>query len=190
MMSRVILTYRKDTKKYTHPNKEGRIMMRRKTNILLLLFLASLFVAGPTLGDDLFIYPNKGQTKQQQEKDKYECYIWAKQQTGFDPMAQPTATASPPAQEAKQGGVVRGAARGALLGVAVGAIAGDAGMGAAIGAAGGGLFGGMRRRDQQRREEAAQEQWTNQQAANYQQNRSNYNRAFSSCMEGRGYTVK
>jgi hypothetical protein len=144
MMSRVILTYRKDTKKYTHPNKEGRIMMRRKTNILLLLFLASLFVAGPTLGDDLFIYPNKGQTKQQQEKDKYECYIWAKQQTGFDPMAQPTATASPPAQEAKQ----------------------------------------------QRREEAAQEQWTNQQAANYQQNRSNYNRAFSSCMEGRGYTVK
>jgi len=158
--------------------------------ILLLLFMASLLIVSPTFGDDVFIYPNKGQTKKQQDKDKYECYDWAKQQTGFDPMAQPTATASPPAQEAKQGGVVKGAARGALLGVAVGAIAGDAGKGAAIGAAGGGLLGGMRRRDQQSREEAEQEQWASKQAANYEQNRSKYNRAFSSCMEGRGYTVK
>jgi hypothetical protein len=165
-------------------------MLRRKIQILLLLFMASLLIVSPTLGDDVFIYPNKGQTKQQQDKDKYECYGWAKQQTGFDPMAQPTATAPPLAQEAKQGGVVKGAARGALVGVAVGAIAGDAGKGAAIGAAGGGLFGGMRRRDQQSREEANREQWANQQAANYEQNRSKYNRAFSSCMEGRGYTVK
>ena len=164
--------------------------MRRKMQILVLLFMASLLLTGPTFGDDVFIYPNKGQTKQQQDKDKYECYDWAKQQTGFDPMAQPKATAPPPAQEAKQGGVVRGAARGALAGVAIGAIAGDAGKGAAIGAAGGGLFGGMRRKDQQRQQEQAEQQWAQQQAANYQQNRSNYNRAFSSCMEGRGYTVK
>ena len=164
--------------------------MRMMTKILLLLFIASLLLAGPTLGDDVFIYPNKGQTKQQQDKDKYECYDWAKQQTGFDPMAQPKATAPPPAQEAKQGGVVKGAARGALVGVAVGAIAGDAGKGAAIGAAGGGLFGGMRRKDQQRQQEQAEQQWAQQQADNYEQNRSKYNRAFSSCMEGRGYTVK
>jgi flagellar biosynthesis/type III secretory pathway protein FliH len=164
--------------------------MRSKTKILVLLFMASLLLTGPTFGDDVFIYPNKGQTKKQQDKDKYECYDWAKQQTGFDPMAQPKATAPPPAQEAQQGGVVKGAARGALVGVAVGAIAGDAGKGAAIGAAGGGLFGGMRRRDQQSREEAEREQWANQQAANYEQNRSKYNRAFGSCMEGRGYTVK
>jgi len=165
-------------------------MMRMMTKILVFLFMASLLFAGPTLGDDLFIYPNKGQSKKQQDKDKYECYDWAKQQTGFDPMAQPTATAPPPAQEAKQGGVVRGAARGALVGVAVGAIAGDAGKGAAIGAAGGGLFGGMKRKDQQRQQEQAEQQWAQQQAANYEQNRSKYNRAFSSCMDGRGYTVK
>jgi hypothetical protein len=164
--------------------------MRMMTKILVLLFMASLLIAGPTLGDDVFIYPNNGQSKQQQDKDKYECYDWAKQQTGFDPMAQPKATAPPPAQEAKQGGVVKGAARGALVGVAVGAIAGDAGKGAAIGAAGGGLFGGMKRKDQQRQQEQAEQQWAQQQAANYQQNRSNYNRAFGSCMEGRGYTVR
>jgi outer membrane lipoprotein SlyB len=138
----------------------------------------------------VFIYPNKGQSQKQQDKDKYECYNWAKQQTGFDPMAQPTATAPPPTQEASRGGVVRGAGRGALVGVAAGAIGGDAGKGAAIGAVAGGLLGGMRRRDQARQEAQAQDQWANQQAANYQHNRSNYNRAFSSCMEGRGYTVK
>jgi len=166
------------------------MMMRRKINILFLLFIAFLLFTGPVFGDDVFIYPNKDQSKQQEDKDKYKCYNWAKQQTGYDPMAQPKTTAPPPAQEAKQGGVVKGAARGALVGVAVGAIAGDAGKGAAIGAAGGGLLGGMRRRDQQGREEAAQEQWANKQAANYEQNRSKYNRAFCSCMEGRGYTVK
>ena len=69
-------------------------------------------------------------------KGKYSTFMNHTSKTGFDPMAQPKATAPPPAQEAKQGGVVRGAARDALVGVAVGAIAGDAGKGAAIGAAG------------------------------------------------------
>jgi len=164
--------------------------MRNKMQILLLLLIASLVFTGPTLGSDVFIYPNKGQSQKQQDKDKYECYGWAKQQTGFDPMAQPTATAPPPPQGAPVGGVVRGAGRGALGGLAIGAIAGDAGKGAAIGAASGALIGGMRRRDQVMRQNQAQQQWANQQAANYEHNRSNYNRAFSSCMEGRGYTVK
>jgi hypothetical protein len=37
----------------------------------------------------VFIYLNKGQGQKQQDNDKYECYGWAKQQTGFDPMVQP-----------------------------------------------------------------------------------------------------
>jgi hypothetical protein len=52
------------------------------------------------------------------------------------------------------------------------------------------LIGGMRRRDQVMRQNQAQQQWVNQQAANYKHNRSIYNRSFSSCMEGRGYSVK
>lgn len=147
-------------------------------------------LSGVAFGQELIIYPNKGQSKQQQEKDQFECYTWAKGQTGFDPMAPPTATAPPPAKEAPQGGVGRGAARGAVAGVAVGAIAGDAGKGAAIGAASGAMIGGMRRRDQVAREEQAQDQWANQQAANYQQGRATYNRAYSACLDGRGYTVK
>jgi hypothetical protein len=166
------------------------MMMRHKKKILLVLFTASLFFAGSALGSDLFIYPTKGQSKQQQDKDKYECYGWAKQQTGFDPTAEPKATAPPPSQESPRGGVGRGAARGALVGVTAGAIAGDAGKGAAIGAASGALVGGMRRRDQVRNEQQAQAQWANEQAANYNRNRDNYNRAFGVCMEGRGYQVK
>jgi hypothetical protein len=50
-------------------------------------------------GQDLIIYPAKGQSQQQMEKDKFDCFSWAKQQSGFDPM-QPPATA--PAPEARR----------------------------------------------------------------------------------------
>ena len=153
-------------------------------------FVIALMTVPPVFAQDPIIYPNKGQSAEQLEKDKFECYTWAKGQTGFDPMQVPTATTAPPGQEAPQGGVVRGAGRGALTGVVVGAIAGDAGKGAAIGAASGALFGGMRRRDQQHQQQQAEQQWAQQETANYANQRNNYNRAYGACLEGRGYTVK
>lgn len=139
---------------------------------------------------DLFVYPIKEQSKEQQEKDKYACYTWAKNETGFDPMETPKATTPPPRAEAPQGGVGRGAFRGAAVGGIAGAIGGDAGRGAGIGAATGALIGGMRRRDQVRRQEAERQQWEQQQVAQYRQKRATYNRAYGACLEGRGYTVK
>ena len=158
--------------------------MNENLRRLFFVFLTLFFFSGPALGADLMIYPNKGQSQQQQEQDQSECYNWAKQQSGFDPMARPTATSPPPASDGAN--PVRGAGRGALAGVAIGAIAGDAGKGAAIGASSGAVIGGAKRRNQ----EAEQQQWADQQAANYEHNRANYNRAFGACMEGRGYTVK
>ena len=38
--------------------------------------------------------------------------------------------------------------------------------------------------------EARHAQWAQQQAANYAKNRDSYNRAYSACLEGKGYTVK
>jgi hypothetical protein len=35
--------------------------------------------------DQLFVYPNKGQSPEQQENDRYECHRVAVQQSGFDP---------------------------------------------------------------------------------------------------------
>lgn len=39
----------------------------------------------PDSQSDLIIYPKNGQSKDQQAVDQYECYGWAKGQTGFDP---------------------------------------------------------------------------------------------------------
>jgi len=131
-----------------------------------------------------FVYPQKGQSQEQQKKDEYECYQWAKQQTGVDPMA-PAPQAAPPAS-APKGGAVRGAAGGAALGAIGGAIAGNAGKGAAIGAGVGAAGGAIRKRRGEQQQAAAQQQ---QQAANQAQP-ATYQRAFGACMEGRGYTVK
>lgn len=39
---------------------------------------------GPS-GEQLYIYPNNGQSPDQQARDRYECHSWASNQTGFDP---------------------------------------------------------------------------------------------------------
>jgi hypothetical protein len=121
--------------------------MKSKTFLYGLIFFAC--IAGQSvLAADLVIYPAQGQSQEQLDKDKYECYSWAKKQTGFDPMAQPTATAPPPPQEASKGGVGRGGARGAAVGAAVGSFDGEAGEGAKKGAAAGAVVGGIRRGQQ------------------------------------------
>ncbi len=149
----------------------------------ILALVAALAIASPVTAQELFIYPAEGQDRDQQDLDEAQCRRFATDQTGFNPQATPQATTAAPQTE---GGAVGGAARGALAGAAIGAIAGDAGKGAAIGAAGGGLMGGMRRRDSRRR----QDQWAQQESANYQNQRNQFNRAFSACLEARGYTVR
>jgi hypothetical protein len=159
-----------------------------------------------------FIYPNKGQSAQQQQKDKNECYEWARQQTGFDPaqelqeqqtaavrarqqsqQAQQTATQQ---IEGTQGKGVVGAVGGAAGGAVIGAIAGNAGKGAAIGSAVGLLAGWHRRRveeiaaeNQQLQTQQQIEAQSAQQLAVSQQKLANYNLAFKTCMQGRGYTL-
>ncbi|OEU59242.1 MAG: hypothetical protein BA870_01745 [Desulfuromonadales bacterium C00003094] len=151
--------------------------------VMVALVSACVALVSVCSAQEPIVYPSKGQGAEQVEKDKYDCYQWARQQTGFDPMQVPVAKTAPPQQK---GGALRGAAGGALLGVAVGAIAGDAGKGAAIGAASGGLVGGARRHESSKE----QEQWAKQESAGYQQQRGQYNRAWGACMEGCGYTVK
>lgn len=148
-----------------------------------LMTLIFVFALSPVAGaQELFVFPNDGQSQDQQDLDTVQCQRSATDRTGFDPMATPRASAPAPQQ---QGGVVGGAARGALLGGAVGAVTGNTRRGLAAGAAGGGVLGGMRRADSNRQ----QEDWARREAANYQRNRDNWNRAFIACMESRGYTV-
>jgi len=160
--------------------------------IKTLVVVGGLIACLPVIlnAQDLMIYPAKGQSDQQQEKDKFECYGFAKKQSGFDPMALPTTSTAPPPKEAQQGGVGRGAVGGGLGGALIGAIAGDTRKGAAIGAVGGGLVGGMRSSEQKQRESHNRQQWEQTESQQYANNRNNYNRAYAACLEGRGYTVR
>ncbi len=43
----------------------------------------------PLAADELFVYPAKGQTEQQQADDRYECHRWGVSQTQYDPTQPP-----------------------------------------------------------------------------------------------------
>jgi len=168
----------------------------KRINGFLIVLLLGAFIAGTAVAQDFMIYPAKGQSQDQMEKDKFECYSWAKGQTGFDPMETPKATAPPPTKQAKSstaGGAVKGGVGGGVVGAGVGAIAGGkkgAKKGAAIGAVSGGAIGGVKSSSQQKQDKQAQKQWEQQQTNQYMQKRDTYNRAYSACLEGKGYTVK
>lgn len=146
------------------------------------LFLVGLGFTGFT-NAGMMIYPAKGQSAEQQQKDEFECHQWAVQQTGYDPTK---AQQSPQQQTTQKGGAVRGAAGGALIGLGIGSLSGNAGKGAAIGAGVGAVGGGARQSRQQQQKEAANQQAQAQQQAQI----DNYNKAKVVCLEGRGYTVK
>ena len=78
------------------------------------VFKFTILLTGLLMGMNLafaqepIIYPAKGQNSQQMEKDKSECYVWAKGQTGFDPSDPADFDASPGAPTGPRGGLQRG----------------------------------------------------------------------------------
>jgi hypothetical protein len=163
--------------------------MMKKVFIFTGLFLATALFAGIALAQDPIIFPAKGQSQEQLEKDKFSCYQWARNETGFDPMQTPTASTPPPQQQARKGGAVRGAAVGAGAGALI-KRSGSRSKGAATGAVVGGVLGGARQSRQNRQDQQARQEWEQQQANEYAAKRNTYNRAFGACIESKGYTVK
>lgn len=167
--------------------------------------------SSPAKSIGLFAYPRNQQNTDQQLKDEGDCYGSAKQQTGIDP--QGPAPAAPNAEEQKaaqqqaaqqagqsapKGGAVKGSAKGAAGGAAIGAIAGDAGTGAAIGATAGAVRGRRQQKKAQKETQQqaaqqtaqAQQQAQAQASAQHQNTLDTFKRAFSACMDARGYSVK
>ncbi len=144
----------------------------------------------PPGNSDVYAYPLRGQPPQQQDRDHYECSIWATQQTGFDPSApgvppqhQVHIVSGPPPGS----GTAAGAITGAILGAA---IAGPwrAPGGALAGAVVGGALGTAA-------EASARQSQTvtvtdQRAAAQIEQRAANYRRAISACLDARGYSVK
>jgi outer membrane lipoprotein SlyB len=143
----------------------------------------------------VYFYPKKGQTTEQQSRDHYECYNWAVQQTGFDP----SQSSIPPERRVK---VVPMPPPGhdtailAIAGAVLGAlIAGPrhAGAGALIGAGSGAVVGAASDVSRQQQARQMEEAYANRDQAldaRYEGQARNFRRAMSACLEGRGYSVQ
>jgi len=153
---------------------------------------------GSPAASTVYVYSSNGQSDEQSDRDRYECHLWAVQQTGFDPSGTQLAphqrlevVAVPPSG----GHAVAGAATGAVLGAVV-AHPGNAGAGVLIGAALGGIVGGATdaARAQQAQEQAQQVRERESardtaRTARLEEQSTNYRRAITACLQGRGYTV-
>jgi hypothetical protein len=149
------------------------------------------------------IYPAKGQNAAQTDGDKFACYDWSRQQSGFDPMPLqaaaplPSTTPAQPQAATAAGNGVSGMVKGAAGGAAVAELThGDTGKGAAVGVLGAGLRERMKQQQQQQQQPSQQAQQQQQQLLQQQQQaaraqqRATFERGFAACMEARGYVVK
>lgn len=144
----------------------------------------------PPINTTVYAYPLHGQSAQQLDQDRYECYVWAKNQTGFDPSAPnlpPSArvqvVSGPPPGTNTAVGAVAGAALGAAL-----APPWQRGFGAVAGALIGGAIGSSADAANAQRN-AQVTGYTNAQIAQVEQQAASYRRALAACLEGRGYSV-
>jgi len=146
--------------------------------------------APPPVNSNVYAYPTRGQTPEQQDRDHYECSIWATQQTGFDP----SAPGVPPQQQVHVvsgpppgSGTAAGAVTGAILGAVIGGPYNGPGP-ALAGAIVGGAIGTAAEQNARQSETYTV---TDQRAlAQIQQKAGNYRRALGACLDARGYSVK
>jgi outer membrane lipoprotein SlyB len=144
---------------------------------------------------NVYFYPKQGQTREQQDRDRYECYLWARSQTGYDPSVLRTDVQSNVRVVAVPG-PGHDAASGAFTGAVIGAVVSrprEAGVGALIGAAAGAVFGAASDASRQKRandEQARLDRAEAQSAARAESNVQSYQRAMKACLSGRGYSVE
>ncbi len=138
----------------------------------------------------VFFYPQRDQTPEQQDRDRYECYNWAVRETGFDPSRRRIPPEQRQAAVPSSGAAaIGGAVVGAVLGAAVSS-PGNAGGGAIVGGVAGGLLGAAAQESANAEAERYNRAQTRRYDRGYGRELSEYRRAMSACLEGRGYSVK
>lgn len=144
---------------------------------------------------NVYFYPLHGQSAAQQDRDRYECYLWARRQTGYDPSRPPydggppvqVVAVPPPGQD-----VAAGAVTGAIFGAAV-SHPWDSAEGAVIGAVAGAMVGaasGSSRQREAERIEAEENAERARSAAQVDATVLRYRDAMKACLAARGYTVQ
>lgn len=157
--------------------------------------VAQPVASAPPPSTQVYFYPKSGQSPEQQDRDRYECYLWAVRQTGFDPSRPNLAphqrvrvTPVPAPGHDTAVGVLAGAAIGAAI-----SAPGDKAGGAAIGAITGGAIGAASdaaRQQQAERLQQGYDQAYAEQQARIDRQAADYRRAMAACLTGRGYAVR
>ncbi len=150
----------------------------------------------PLPSTEIYFYPEYGQTKAQQERDRYECYLWAVRQSRFDPNQSqhlaPHQRTVVKALPSPGTGAVTGAVSGAMLG-SIMSPHHRTGEGLVFGAIAGALLGVASDVARQQEVNRVQQQYDAKDAHNYarlEKRARDYRRAMSACLEGRGYSVQ
>lgn len=149
----------------------------------------------PLPSTTVYFYPTQGQSQAQQDRDRYECYLWAVKQSGFDPGQAQLAPhqrievkpVAPPGTD-----TVAGAATGAVIGSII-APHNDRGFGLVFGALTGAMIGAASDAERQEQAQRVQQQYDAKEAQRYtrlEKQARNYQRAMTACLEGRGYSVQ
>jgi len=148
----------------------------------------------PRPSPTVYYYPLHEQSAEQQDRDRYECYLSARQSTGYDPSvahreAPPVKVVATPPPGTN---VLGGAVTGAVVGAAVSS-PWQTGEGAAIGAAAGAVLGAIvdsSRQQQVDHMQSAQDQERSRVNAQYDAAVMAYRNAMQACLEARGYSVR
>jgi hypothetical protein len=145
----------------------------------------------PAARPAMYFYPAQGQTVERQDRDRFECYQWARSQTGADPGMTPIRVPAPEAAPPRVTGA--GAAVGAVTGATIGAAtAGRHGggeamvMGAIIGTILGAAAEGA---NAQAQAEVRSADSRSRQSRAAVQLQDAFRRAMGACMSSRGYTI-
>ena len=190
----------------TYFSRSSSILIKLFAFVLLAMIFAGCTAPGYTVqprpaetrplpSTPIYFYPTRGQSMEQQERDRYECYLWAVKQSGFDPGQAQLAPhqrvevkpASPPGSD-----VAAGAVSGAIVGSILSSRH-DRGHGLVFGAITGAILGAASESAKQQQAQRLQQHYDAVDAQRYAQlerQARDYRRAMSACLEGRGYTVR
>ena len=143
---------------------------------------------------DVHVFPAEDQTADQQSKDEAECYKWATNKVGTDPLtlSKESAEQAKTSEQTKATPAAGSGASGAIKGAAAGAIIDeitdnnshdDAKIGAAFG-----LIRGRKASRNAKKKAAEQSEQKQQQISD--EKLKNFKNAFSVCLEAKKYMVK
>lgn len=110
--------------------------------------------------EKIFIYPEKGQSEDQVREDKFMCYQQSMKLTGFDPSAIPEGQDTPPGIKDVEAPET------------------PAGYGRIGSTPDKGYLAGE-----------AKKEWKAEELNKYEANKAEYNKAYKTCLEKRGYSV-